>query len=63
MQSIVIIEKVDGAVQNVSETPVSDEVYVAFISTLRRSRDLAGAIRALEDKIVALELPDEQETA
>ena len=62
MQTIIIIEKVDGTVQNVSETPVSDEVYVAFVSTLRRSRDLTTALQVLKDKVVALEAPDEQET-
>lgn len=62
MQTIIIIEKVDGTVQNVSETPVSDEVYVALVSTLRRSRDLTATLQALEAKVDALTAPDEQET-
>ena len=45
MQSIIIIDKADGKVTGVSETQVSDEVYIAMQLSLRRAGNLEAALR------------------
>jgi len=54
MQSIIIIEKGDGKVTSVTETQVSDEVYVALQLVMRRSTNLEATARKQADELDAL---------